>query len=135
MNQIKNPEIRHYFRQIKRLLPIHTKEEQQFINTLRSSVEIFVEEHPGSSIDDIINQFHSPKQVVCDYLSSLDHTRLCSLLSLRDHIKRTVGLLLILGVFACGCRLFLIQALNYDYENSPVIRTWRVEPAEEEMHE
>lgn len=135
MNQVSEQEIRRYFWQVRHLLPVHKKEEKQFLNTFQSEVYAFIKEHPNSSLDDIVDQFHSPQRVVYDYLLSLDHKRLCSLLSLRRHMKRTIGLLLMLAVLAWGCYMTLNQVANYIFENQPSIEIWRVAPAEEEDYE
>ncbi|SCJ95621.1 Uncharacterised protein [uncultured Eubacterium sp.] len=135
MSRISDQEIRQYCRQVRRLLPVHTQEEKQFIHTLQSDMEAFVKENPEISLEDLTDQFHSPKQVASDYLASLNHTRLCSLLSLRSHVKKTISLLLILAILAGGCYLALLQVADYIFDNEPTIRIWRTEPAEEVDHE
>ena len=135
MNQVNDQEIRRYFRQIKRLLPVSAAEKKQFIRTLQSEVETFVKENPDSSFDHIVSRFHSPEQIACDYVSALDHDSLCALLTLRSNVKRTLALLLILAVLSWSGYLCLIHILDYQSDHQPIIRTWRVEPSPEDSHE
>lgn len=135
MNQVREQEISRYIGHIRRLLPVYKEEEKQFINGLELEIKTFIENHQDSSFDEVVAQFQTPQQVVCDYLSSLDYSRLWRMLSLRKHIKKLIGLLLILAVLSCSAYLFLIRMVSYNYDHTPVFRFWNIESAAEENHE
>lgn len=97
MAQEMNKEIKHYFRQIKLLLPIMGKKERRFLKDFRSSVEDFLEKNPGSDIADVVERFGSPDDVMHDYISSLDQEQLCRNIHFRHLLRNAIIVILLLA--------------------------------------
>ena len=73
MNQ---KELNIYFRKIRLLLPIYSKAEKQFLKDFKDSVFVFIEKNPLCTMDDVIERFSEPEEVVHDYISEALTTKI-----------------------------------------------------------
>lgn len=90
MNQ---KELNIYFRKIRLLLPIYSKAEKQFLKDFKDSVFVFIEKNPLCTMDDVIERFSEPEEVVHDYISeALATENLCQKFSLGALSKRFCSL-------------------------------------------
>ena len=81
MNQ---KELNIYFRKIRLLLPIYSKAEKQFLKDFKDSVFVFIEQNPLCTMDDVIERFSTPEEVVHDYISeALATENLCQKIQFR----------------------------------------------------
>ena len=72
MNKTDSRKIKHYFREIRLLIPVSSKGVKKFLQDFRSSVEEYAENHPECSAEEIIERFGSPEDVAYEYVSSVD---------------------------------------------------------------
>lgn len=110
MNPNINEQLKQYFKQIKLLLPIYSKDEKIFMKDLQQSMQDYIEEHPACTYEDIVDHFEEPADVVHNYISSLDQFQLCKRISL----KRTVRNAIVIVVIAVIAALCIRTALIYD---------------------
>ena len=97
MNQ---KELNIYFRKIRLLLPIYSKAEKQFLKDFKNSVFVFIEQNPLCTMDDVIERFSTPEEVVHDYISEALATEdLCQKIQFRRFIKKIL-LILLIGLLA-----------------------------------
>jgi hypothetical protein len=99
---MKNADINKYIRNIKLLLPLHTKKEKRFLNDMQDSIQLFFSNSSVITYETITNQFGTPEQVVCDYISAQDSNQLLVKLQTTHIVKRFCFyalLILILGYF------------------------------------
>ena len=97
MNQ---KELNIYFRKIRLLLPIYSKAEKQFLKDFKDSVFVFIEQNPLCTMDDVIERFSTPEEVVHDYISeALATTHLCQKIQFRRFVKKIL-LTLLIGILA-----------------------------------
>ena len=99
MNQ---KELNIYFRKIRLLLPIYSKAEKQFLKDFKNSVFVFVfiEQNPLCTMDDVIERFSTPEEVVHDYISeALATENLCQKIQFRRFVKKIL-LTLLIGILA-----------------------------------
>ena len=97
MNQ---KELNIYFRKIRLLLPIYSKAEKQFLKDFKDSVFVFIEQNPLCTMDDVIERFSTPEEVVHDYISeALATENLCQKIQFRRFVKKILPTLLI-GILA-----------------------------------
>ena len=95
MNQ---KELNIYFRKIRLLLPIYSKAEKQFLKDFKDSVFVFIEQNPLCTMDDVIERFSTPEEIVHDYIvEALQTEDLCKKISLSRSIKRAIAVLLLLA--------------------------------------
>ena len=89
-----------YFRKIRLLLPIYSKAEKQFLKDFKDSVFVFIEQNPLCTMDDVIERFSTPEEVVHDYISeALATENLCQKIQFRRFIKKIL-LTLLIGILA-----------------------------------
>ena len=97
MNQ---KELNIYFRKIRLLLPIYSKAEKQFLKDFKDSVFVFIEQNPLCTMDDVIERFSTPEEVVHDYISeALATENLCQKIQFRRFVKKIL-LILLIGILA-----------------------------------
>ena len=97
MNQ---KELNIYFRKIRLLLPIYSKAEKQFLKDFKNSVFVFIEQNPLCTMDDVIERFSTPEEVVHDYISeALATENLCQKIQFRRIVKKIL-LTLLIGILA-----------------------------------
>ena len=97
MNQ---KELNIYFRKIRLLLPIYSKAEKQFLKDFKNSVFVFIEQNPLCTMDDVIERFSTPEEVVHDYISeALATENLCQKIQFRRFVKKIL-LILLIGLLA-----------------------------------
>ena len=97
MNQ---KELNIYFRKIRLLLPIYSKAEKQFLKDFKDSVFVFIEQNPLCTMDDVIEHFSTPEEVVHDYISeALATENLCQKIQFRRFVKKIL-LTLLIGILA-----------------------------------
>ncbi len=97
MNQ---KELNIYFRKIRLLLPIYSKAEKQFLKDFKDSVFVFIEQNPLCTMDDVIERFFTPEEVVHDYISeALATENLCQKIQFRRFVKKIL-LTLLIGILA-----------------------------------
>ena len=97
MNQ---KELNIYFKKIRLLLPIYSKAEKQFLKDFKDSVFVFIEKNPLCTMDDVIERFSTPEEVVHDYISEALATEdLCQKIQFRRFVKKIL-LILLIGLLA-----------------------------------
>ena len=97
MNQ---KELNIYFKEIRLLLPIYSKAEKQFLKDFKDSVFVFIEKNPLCTMDDVIERFSEPEEVVHDYISeALATENLCQKIQFRRFVKKIL-LILLIGLLA-----------------------------------
>ena len=97
MNQ---KELNIYFKKIRLLLPIYSKAEKQFLKDFKDSVFVFIEKNPLCTMDDFIERFSEPEEVVHDYISeALATENLCQKIQFRRFVKKIL-LILLIGLLA-----------------------------------
>ena len=111
MNQ---KELNIYFRKIRLLLPIYSKAEKQFLKDFKNSVFVFIEQNPLCTMDDVIERFSTPEEVVHDYISeALATENLCQKIQFRRFVKKIL-LTLLIGILAAlaVCTIALLHIVN-----------------------
>ena len=97
MNQ---KELNIYFKKIRLLFPIYSKAEKQFLKDFKDSVFVFIEKNPLCTMDDVIERFSEPEEVVHDYISeALATENLCQKIQFRRFVKKIL-LTLLIGILA-----------------------------------
>ena len=111
MNQ---KELNIYFRKIRLLLPIYSKAEKQFLKDFKDSVFVFIEQNPLCTMDDVIERFSTPEEVVHDYISEALATEdLCQKIQFRRFVKKILLILLIGFLAALAVRtIALLHIVN-----------------------
>lgn len=100
---MSNREINQYFEQIKIFLPTFSKSTKRYLKDLRNSIDDYCKGNPNSSMDDIIEEFGTPQDVVCNYIDCMDSEQLIRQISISKLVKRAIIILLLLAAIGCVC--------------------------------
>ena len=112
MNKTDSGKIKHYFREIRLLIPVSSKGVKKFLQDFRSSVEEYAENHPECSAEEIIERFGSPEDVAYEYVSSVDAEEICRRITMSRSIKRAVGVIVIAAAVASGYRAWMLHDIQ-----------------------
>lgn len=86
-----------YLKQVKNLLPILSKQEKRFLRDLKNDIDEFSNIKPEASLEDLINEFGNPNDIVHDYIESVDLDYIIKRISTRKTICRAVIIILLLA--------------------------------------
>ena len=93
-------DLKRYFKEIKSLLPVYSKEEKKFLTNLMRDVDSYIEENPDSDYMQYISQFGEPKDIASRYIADADSNYLLSQIKTSKYIK--IGVLIIIIAFVIG---------------------------------
>ncbi|MDD6043352.1 MAG: DUF6120 family protein [Eubacteriaceae bacterium] len=112
-----NKELKRYFRQIKSLLPVYTKEEKKFLRDYKKSVIDYAADNPDLSFDDIMEHFDEPTDVVYNYIVATDQEYLYKRISLSSMLKKVLIVITIAALIAFGLRYHYLYSLYLEVQN------------------
>lgn len=87
------------------LLPLYTRNERIFLRDFRQTVEDAVKKNPICTMENIIELFGTPQDVVSEYMDTLDQMELCQQITKQKKLRRLLALLTILALIAFGLRI------------------------------
>ncbi|MGF6375155.1 hypothetical protein M2140_000189 [Clostridiales Family XIII bacterium PM5-7] len=73
MNNIVTKEVKHYIKDIRGLMPVYSKVEKQYLSFLQERIFDYINENPFCTMENIYKQFGDPKDIMEQYLFSLEH--------------------------------------------------------------
>lgn len=120
MRQVNEKELKQYFKQIQLLMPLYRKREKQFIKDLKASVNEFVDINPNCTLDDIVEHFEAPQEIVNNYFSTIDTAYVCKQISVRKLMKRGIVLIVILCVLTFCIRVGMIYKIYLHERNQTI---------------
>ncbi len=95
---ITNKEIKTYISEIKMLLPIYTKKERQFLKTFSDNICTYADSNSDSSIEDVVNVFGSPSEIVRGYIDSMELDTLINAIATRRILRKITIIILLLAI-------------------------------------
>ena len=107
-----------YLKQIRVLLPIHTKDEKKFLNDFNKAVYDYVSENQNCTYNDIVDRFEPPVDVVHNYISSMDQDQLCKKVSLNSAIKKAIAIIVIAMIGILGMRYYILYDLYQEAKDA-----------------
>ena len=88
--------IKHYIQNIKVLFPTLGKKERLYIKGFEETIYDYAEDTPISSMEELINEFGTPQDVVSSYIDQADTEYLQKQIRRSSYIKRGILISLIL---------------------------------------
>ena len=122
MNEKDSRKIKHYFKQIRLLIPVRSKGVKRFLQDFRNAVEEYQEEHPECSAEDIMERFGSPEDVAYEYVSSVDSEEICRRITISKFVRRAIGIIVIVAVIAAGYRVWMLYDIHQQAEDAYISR-------------
>lgn len=120
-----NSQLKHYFKQIRIMLPAYGKYERNFLKDFKNNVGEYTRENPHCSFRDITQHFGTPKDIIGDYLSSSTTEYLAKRIGRFRLIKNTaiVCIFLLIAGFSLKIGLETLDAYKFNeaYSNREII--------------
>ena len=117
---ITEKERKHYVRQIRILLPIHTKKERAYFRDLGDSIELFIRSHPEASMSDLTKHFGEPQNIVYQYMESIDMDSIIRHTSMRRMLHRTLIIILLCFLASTAIWFGTVHKAYLDEKNATV---------------
>lgn len=70
MTKNLNKELKQYYHEIGKFLSCDNRKKKNILGLIKTSVECYLSDNPNSTIDDIIKNFGSPKDISCEYYNN-----------------------------------------------------------------
>ena len=105
---------RKYYRDIKKLFPINSKKEKNYLHQIKEQIE----EYEDILYKELENQFGSPIEIVKSYYETIDSNYLLKKINLKRTINATCLIALILIAIYFGYRTYLLSNVYNNYNNS-----------------
>lgn len=112
-----------YFKEIKLLMPIYSKNEKIFMQDFKTTVNAYVADNPDATIDDVLERFSSPEDVIRDYIAeTLDDDKLYKRINTTHIIKRVLLSLLIVALLCAAFHIAALEKIIVEAENHYIDR-------------
>lgn len=121
-----NKELKTYYRHIWGCLPGSGKIKKQIMDSLRQSVNAYLEENPGADFKEVKAHFGTPQQIAAAYVEEMDTSEVMKKLRIR---KTVVGIVctaaaLALLMWGIGLIIALVKEINAAdgyYDVGPIV--------------
>ena len=100
--------IKHYIQNIKVLFPTLGKKERLYIKGFEETIYDYAEDTPISSMEELINEFGTPQDVVSSYIDQADTEYLIKRIRKNTYIKQGLFIIILLFLLFTIYRSFLI---------------------------
>lgn len=102
--------IKYYIKDIRLLFPVYHKYEKRFFADFQANVQEYIDIHPESTMDSLIEVFGTPKDVICEYLSSMDSEYYLTHIKSAKNIKFGIFIAMIAVIILLMLKMvFLLQ--------------------------
>lgn len=116
-------ELNKYFRRIRLLIPMYSKQEKNFLRDFKASVNAFVENNPSATMEEVIDRFSTPEEIVCSYLSEmLDNEKMYKRLSMTHFMKKILAIVLIATMVCSGLYILSLKKMANEMEQRYIDR-------------
>ena len=95
---INNNDVKHYFKEIRTLLPLNGEPEKRFLSDLESSIMNYLHDNPSCDTEELYEQFGSPSEVVLTYLDTLKPENLHRRMTVSKNVKRAILVIVVIAV-------------------------------------
>ena len=97
---MSNEDIEAFVRNIEILIPVNDANSKRFIHDIQSSIIEYAYCHRDCSIDDIVQEFGSSRDIALDYVESLDIDNLIRNLTTTKYLRRLIAIVAVTAVAA-----------------------------------
>lgn len=121
-----------YISDIKSLMPFNSKKEKEYLKQFKKDILQYKENNDNITYDDLTEQFGYPKDIVYGYLDMQNNDYILDRISIKNTLKKTCMILIILFAFLSLWKGYLIYI---DYNDSIHSRYTNTETTEPEVIE
>lgn len=111
-------EIKRYLREIALFIPNDYPNKKRLLQAIKRNLEIFLEEHPNSSFEDVANEFGTASEVANSFIEELSGASIS--VSLQKKKRRNHWILMICIAMVCVSLLLCIAMYYFWYTHQNV---------------
>lgn len=126
MTRLEAKAIKKYFRNIRLLMLMRNHDSRKYIRTLKFSVADYIENHPDCTADDVICHFGTPKDIVLEYIESIDIEQLYKKLRLSRYIKMIIGIIILGIILTSMYRMWILYDIRQEALQHVIISEYSV---------
>lgn len=89
-----------YVSQVKTILPVWGKKEQDFVRKLHDNLCDYCEDNNATAIDELYKGYGTPQEIVFDYISLMEPNEISKRINTAKYIKILIVSLIITALFA-----------------------------------
>ena len=107
---MKKEDVKIYMKEVKILFPALGRKEKYYLRGMEQNLLDYAQDHSEISLDQLYQQFGSPKDVVTEYLNHVDTDYLIKKIKKSTFIKRGICVILVINLWrkthtlACGMK-------------------------------
>ena len=107
-----------YYKNVRKLFPIHSKQEKDFFIKFKQGIEEYCSENDEVKYDNLVQEFGTPIDVVVSYYQTIESTYILKKINTRNTIKIFITVILILCFITVGWRWYYYYQSYLDYQES-----------------
>lgn len=111
-------ESKKYYRDIKKIFPIHGKREKQFLNSLKEQIVEYENENNNCTFKDLENVFGSPIEIVVSYYQSINNDYLLKKINMKRLLRFTCIIIISLVLIIFVWKIALYNQGYHDFHNN-----------------
>lgn len=111
-------ESKKYYRDIKKIFPIHGKREKQFLNSLKEQIVEYENENNNCTFKDLENVFGNPIEIVVSYYQSINNDYLLKKINMKRLLRFTCIIIISLVLIIFVWKIALYNQGYHDFHNN-----------------
>ena len=109
-----NKNVKKYIKYVKKLMPIQSKDNKEYINLLTEQINEFANEQDKCSYPKIVEEFGEPNEVVGEYIKNLDSTQIMCGLKKNKILKIISTVVIVFCISLWGMEIYRLNKLYYE---------------------
>ena len=109
-----------YLRNVRSSFPVFRKNERQFFDEFKLTVDEYKALYPECSMDDLNKKFGTPKEIVIDYFNNMDSEKYLSTMRKSLYIKISIVTTLVLFIIFFFLQTYLLFQARNNFEKSMI---------------
>lgn len=101
--------VKKYFKNIQKAFPIYQKKEKIYMKNFKQCVYDYIDNCDNIEINEIINEFGTPADIISEYLSNIDNDYLINNIRRSQYIKRIIVFSVFIVVVAICYRSYRLE--------------------------
>lgn len=115
-------EIKNYINSIKKLFPIYSKKEREYVKNLEKNINKYVHENKSATIDHVIEKYGEPTTIVHNYIDIMDIDDIINKISKKKIIKRIIISVIVWLLLGTTVYYGFFYKCIYDEKHTKIIK-------------
>ena len=112
-----NSDIKRYLKEVKMIIPLHSKEKKEFLSILQQSIE----DNHFTTYQDIVEGIGQPTEIASSFINEMDSVQLIKELNKKRYIKILLTIIILIVLTVGAVRVYYLTDLyNQVKNNQPV---------------